>query len=422
MRRTEYFETEDGQKWLYWKRLIKEMHFEVEQEPKTKKSLKLEDKRYFRKKIKEQLQKDNRRAYRTDIILEIDFYTTDKNPAPLQTLSKNYLDLLHKSMPDIDNYKSILFNDDSQIKILIANYHLNEYGDNKSLIRIRTNTLTNFYEDISLADRILRNDFNDKDYSNNYKFEDYLRDEDLDDDTDAYNDYKELKNNKEQHYKTFGEQYYLAQEYLLKKELQERYLHINRISINDLINLYQSEFIKNKKYDDKKTIKKIFSATKNYVYIASDFFDLGEAPTEEGESTIFKEHIRKKLNLFREQKPILYPFLLPISIIVLFTPPERNIIDLDNLARRYIVSFITEILKPPASNAKVLENYEFYNNQYKINQKYHPYSLKNYQLLHLPREENSPVNGEIKFVITNGDTIYKNIKDSVYNLINKWEE
>jgi len=111
-----------------------------------------------------------------------------------------------------------------------------------------------------------------------------------------------------------------------------------------------------------------------------------------------------------------------VSIIVLFTPPKQNVIDLDNLARKYLVSFITEILKPPASNAKVLEKYEFYKYESKSTQKYHPNSLTNYQLLHLPRNDNSPDNGEIMFVITNGDTIYKNVKNTIDDLIRKWEE
>jgi len=247
MNRTEYFETEEGQKRLRWNRLLREMHFNIKQEPKTKKSLRIEDKRHFRKTVKEQLQKINRRAYQGDIILEIDYYTTANNPPPLQTLSKNYLDLLHKPMPEIDNFEGILFKDDSQIKILIANYHLNEYGNNKPLIRITTNTLKNFYEDINLAGRILKNDFHDKDYSNNYKFDDYLREENLNDNYDVYNDYADLLKNKDQIYNTWGEQYYLSREYMYKKEIQERYLHLNRIAIRDLINLYQSEFSDNRK-------------------------------------------------------------------------------------------------------------------------------------------------------------------------------
>jgi hypothetical protein len=58
--------------------------------------------------------------------MEIDYFTTQKIPPSLHTLSKNYLDLLHKPMPHIDSYKGLLFNDDRQIKILILNYHIDD--------------------------------------------------------------------------------------------------------------------------------------------------------------------------------------------------------------------------------------------------------------------------------------------------------
>ncbi len=397
------------------------MHFVIKQEPKTKKSLKKENKIHFRKAIKKQLQKNKRRAYRGDIILQIDYYTTENNPPPLQTLSKNYLDLLHKPMPEIDNLVGILFKDDSQIKILIANYHLNEYGDNNPQIRINTSTLKSFYEDISLAYRIIRNDFSDKDYSNNYKFEEYLKDEDLDDNTDVYHDYNDLLKNQAKIKETFGEQYFLAREFLYKKEIQERYLSFNRINIYDLVHLFQSEFPDNRKYKDDKRFVKIWDSTKNYVFLASDYFDLGKAPSDEGDSKILKAQLREQLNEFKKKKPALFPFLVPLSIIVLFVPPKQNVVDLDNLARNYIVPFINEILRPPATHSKVMTDFSFFKQDSEIHQKYHPNSLTNYQILQLPRQDNSPENGEIKFVLTNGDTIYKNVRNTVDDIIRKWE-
>ncbi len=421
MIRTEYIETTDGQKNLLNRRFLREIRFVIKQEPKTKKSLKKEDKRYFRKAIKEHLDKNNRRAYRSDIILQIDYYTTENNPPPLQTLSKNYLDLLHKPMTEVDNLEGILFKDDSQIKILIANYHLNEYGNNKPQIRINTSTLKSFYEDISLAYRIIRNDFRDKDYSNDYKFEEDLRDEDLDDNSDVYNDYNDLLKNQVAIKETFGEQYFLARKFLYKKEIQEHYLSSNRINIYGLVHLFQSEFSDNKKYKDDKRFVKIWDSTKNYVFLASDFFDLGKAPSDDGDSKILKTQLRKQLNEFKKKNPVLFPFLVPLSIIVLFVPPKRNIVDLDNLARNYIVPFLNDILKPPASHSKIIMDFSFFKEDSEIHQKYHPNSLTNYQLLQLPRQDNSPENGEIKFVLTNGDTIYKNIRNTVDDIIRKWE-
>ncbi|PRY90335.1 hypothetical protein BY457_12718 [Marinilabilia salmonicolor] len=291
MNRQEYFETEEGQKRLHWKRSAREMCFEITQEPGTKKSLKIGDKRHFRKAVREQLQIINRKAYRGDIILIIDYYTTENYPPPLQTLSKNYLDLLHESKLEVDKFENILFKDDSQIKILIANYHLNEYGDNRPKVRITTNSLKNFFEDIALAYRILNNDFLDADFSNNYKIDDYFREQELDD--DVYDDYADLIENKEKICKTWGEKVYRAREYMYKTEIQGRYLQLNRISIRDLIGLYQSEFSDNKKNIQDRKFNKLWNVTKNYVFIASDFFDLGKAPSEKGESKRFKEQFKK---------------------------------------------------------------------------------------------------------------------------------
>lgn len=422
MNRKEYFETEEGQKSLHWKRSAREMCFEIKQEPGTKKSLKIEDKRHFRKAVREQLQIINRKAYRGDIILIIDYFTTVNNPPPLQTLSKNYLDLLHKSMPKVDKFESILFKDDSQIKILIANYHLNEYGDNRPHVRITTNSLKNFYEDIALANRILNNDFLDADFSNNYKIGDYLREQELDDDYDVYDDYADLKENKEKICKTWGEKVYRTREYMYKSEIQGKYLQQNRMSIRDLIGLYQSEFSDNKKFIQDRKFNKLWDVTKNYVFIASDFFDLGKAPSEKGESKMFTERFKQQLVEFKIKYPVLFPLLIPVSIIVLFTPPRENVIDLDNLARDYIVPFITEILKPPASHSRVLEKYQLKKIASKPNQKNFLNSLTSYQILHIPRNINSPINGEIKFVITNGNAIYQNVKNIIDDLIRTWQE
>ena len=112
MTRTEYLETIEGQSYERLKRMIKTIYLDIKQEPKGKNSSNHE-KLFFRQEIKRQLKEMNRRPFKGDIILEIDYFTTQNNPPALQTLSKNYLDLLHKSMPDIDSNKGLLFQDDS---------------------------------------------------------------------------------------------------------------------------------------------------------------------------------------------------------------------------------------------------------------------------------------------------------------------
>ena len=115
--------------------------------------------------------------------------------------------------------------------------------------------------------------------------------------------------------------------------------------------------------------------------------------------------------------------LQPISVIITFLPPKRNVVDLDNLAR-YIVPFVNEILEPPATfkltyDRKYLN--ELLKNEVEIAQRFPPNSIASYQLIHIPRQDKDPENGEIKFVITDGLYPTTNIWRTVDDLIDKWE-
>src|SRR5262245_31931739 len=102
MKRSDYLETRQGQAHERLARSLDKIYLHIEQEPKSKNGITLAEQREFRKQVKDYLKKSSRRPFRGDIILEIDFQTTEDNPPALQTLTKNYLDLLHKSMPNVD--------------------------------------------------------------------------------------------------------------------------------------------------------------------------------------------------------------------------------------------------------------------------------------------------------------------------------
>jgi len=192
MTRTEFLNTIDGQLHERFKRFIKSIWLTVYQEPKGKNSSD-EEKRNFRKEIKTQLREQNYRRFRGDLILQIDYYTTQDNPPDIHTLSKNYLDLLHKEMPQVDSLKSILYEDDDQIKILISNYHIDEKADKKPCIEIKAYSMRHFLADIELADRIMTNNFSDSDYSLQTRFEDKLEEEIYYNNKDYFEDLRDLE-------------------------------------------------------------------------------------------------------------------------------------------------------------------------------------------------------------------------------------
>lgn len=424
MTRTEYLETKEGQSRERLKRTWKTIYLVIEQEPKGKNSSN-QDKLFFRQEVKRQLKEMKRRSFKGDIILKIDYFTTQNNPPALHTLSKNYLDLLHKSMSEIDTNKGLLFQDDGQIKILISNYHLDEYGNREPKIRISAYSLGNLYKDIELADRILSNKFEDSNYFRQSKFEDDFRLElDSNRSSDCIDDLRSLEKNKKFYINNFGKQYYYLQKHFYIRQIQEQYLKQNNFGIREIISLFQSNFSYYKKYANDRSFQNIWDSRRNLIFFSSDFLDFGDAPTQVGEKTIFKKNLQKKLKKFKEKYKILFPLLQPISVIITYLPPKHNIVDLDNLAR-YIVPFVNEILEPPLTfqltyDKKYLNG--LLKKEVEITQRFPPNSISSYQLIHIPRQEKDPENGKIDFVIADGLYFTSNIWRTIDNIIDKWEK
>ncbi|HSZ25791.1 MAG TPA: hypothetical protein VK766_08745 [Cytophagaceae bacterium] len=424
MTRTEYLETIEGQSQERIKRWIKTNYLVIQQEPKSKTSISQAEKIFFRQEVKRQLKERNRKVHTGDIILEIDFYTTKNNPPALHTLSKNYLDLLHKDI-DEDKLGGLLFKDDGQIKILIANYHLNIFGKQEPEIRITSYSLSSFIKDIELTDRIYTNKFDDADSFMHRRFiQETQREESMFDTSDYWEDLRSLEKNKEKHLKQFGEQFYDLQKHFLVRQIQEKYLKQNEIGIRDLTSIFQRRFSYNKRYSADKHFQNIWNITSGYIFLSSDFVGLGNAPTQEGETRIFKDKLQEQLKAFKEKHKVLFPLLQPINVTITFVPPKHNVIDLDNLAR-YIVPFVNEIFRPPATHRLAYDN-KFLNQLLKtemqITQRFPPHSITGYQLIHIPRKEEDPEAGRIDFIITDGFGLKSNVWHLVDDVIDKWEK
>jgi len=423
MTRTEYLNTIDGQRHERFKRFIKPIWLTVKQEPKGKNSSD-EEKRNFRKEIKEQLREQNRRRFRGDLILQIDYYTTKDNPPELQTLSKNYLDLLHKEMPQIDSLKSILYEDDDQIKILISNYHIDEKAHKKPCIEIKAYSMRYFLADIELVDRIMTNNFSDSDYSSQSRFEDKLEEEKYYNNKDYFEDLRDLEEGKKDYDRLFGEHYYNVQKNFLIRQVQEQFLKQNNLDIRSLISLFQPYFTNNKKYFDSKDFQSIWNGSRNLISFSPAYLHFGNAPQQRGEKNIFKNHLKKELKKFRKKFKILFPLLHPVSVIVTFIPPLKKVVDLDNLAR-YIVPFVNEIFEPPTVvQLTYKDSYltDLLKKEIEIVQRFPPNSIASYQLVQIPRLDNDPENGKIGFLITDGFYHLNNVWRTVDEIIHKWEE
>lgn len=426
MRRSEYIVTREGQAHEKFKRSLDKIYLQIQQEPKSKNGISLDEKKEFRERVRQLLKKQKRRAFRSDIILEIDFQTKQDNPPALHTLTKNYLDLLHKPMPDVDSNKEILFKDDSQIKTLIANYHLNTFINKKPEIRIRAYRFSHFIKDIELAGRIRHDRFeDDSGFSYRYRrYDDFEEEEYIRFNDDYYDDLLELEKDKDWYIEKSGVSFYTLQKQYLQRRIQEQFLQQNNISINNLISLFQASFNYNNKYSFDKKFQKLWELTANLISVSTNSIELGGAPYQKGDTRIFKSNLEKKLKEFKSKYRILFPLLQPISVTVFYTPPIQNVLDLDNLAR-YIVPLLTEIFEPPAILELAYDS-KFLNDSLKrevsILQRFPKNGIANYQLIYRPRAEDTPDEGIINFYITDGMFLNNNIWRTIDRFIDKWED
>src|SRR5688500_7203622 len=86
MSRLEYLETQQGQRSERRKRFLRRQRFTIgNHEPKSKNSITLAEQIAFQKAIVQQLEKIERRAYRSKVVLEIDFYSHQDDPPALHT-------------------------------------------------------------------------------------------------------------------------------------------------------------------------------------------------------------------------------------------------------------------------------------------------------------------------------------------------
>jgi hypothetical protein len=102
----------------------------------------------FQRQVSKQMRELGRQAFIGPIIVELEFWASERNSAEVHSLAKHYLDLLHRPHPDSGvERKHLLFRDDSQIQYLTCIYNA---AAEESGMHIRARRLSDFFSDIAL--------------------------------------------------------------------------------------------------------------------------------------------------------------------------------------------------------------------------------------------------------------------------------
>lgn len=313
-------------------------------------------------------------------------------------------------MPDIDNLEKILFNDDDQIKLLVTNYNFDHFGNEKPRIKIRAQRFSLFKEDIELAQHVYRNYDIEREFNNrSYNFSNY--DNYYDQYIDHLNDEKWMINDGMQ------ESFNLSK-YFLRQRLQEAYLQSNSINFENLFNIFQSSFKKNKIFSDNESLQRIWETMEKLNPLIFNVIPLGGAPIASGQKKEFKTTIEDKLDEFKSKHKILFPLVHPIGIILFYTPPIRNSLDLDNLARMIMPKLMDSFNPPPSiiTSLKHLDQNPELEKLSKSVQKLPKTAITNFQVVNRPRKIDSPEAGEIELFITDGMQSFQDLWNQIDSL------
>ena len=404
---------------------------EVDQEPKSK-SIKKEDAIYFQNKVLEALKKRCKRAYNSPIVLQIDFYTSQKTPPGIHSLAKNYLDLLKDPVPGLKiKCRKVLYNDDRQVKLLIVNYHLGE----GPAIHIQAETLRSFICDLDLIRRIQADDFEEGNKFDDYELsdardelDDKLTGDDLDDDDFTVRELRELESQKDPYIKKLGLKSYLAYRNMLIRGIQHNYLKSRQLDINWLLSIFPSFYLHEKsRATGIELYKNIAHMGRNFVSTIG--IHLPSKPTNKEKTKEFKEEIKRTFENFKKKYPVLFPLTSVLGVTVLFLPPKGEITDLDNLARKYIVPFINEIVQPPRHYVETINIDDMTDDPLKKHfleelsrlPKDPRYSIVQYQIIEVPRIADDSPEGYIRLFFNDG-SYESNLWAKLKHILDEWED
>ncbi|MGG1073780.1 hypothetical protein ABE178_28750 [Priestia megaterium] len=323
----------------------------IEQEPFSKGKSK--KKKEEAKRLRESVIKFHEYAslYRypanTDITLQLRLTASGSNPPHLHSVSKNILDLLHKETGDAtDNQRNrLLFEDDGQIKILEVTYHI-ETDPQKEIKKTETvaalkNLESKINSSIGVKDIApLESEIEIK-TPNIYIVSDTM---------DSFHKSLESLEKESRYDDSFDDDHFkdLLSEYSnnpddanIKFMLQREALKNNDLKLHELIGLYSGTSLT---WD---ILNREIKSSCRLGFIVPGLPDKGNKKQ-------YKLDILELVNELISKNVYLSPLLMPISLTIIFMPPQKHGKqnegkDLDNIAREYIIPAVHKSSEPHLS-------------------------------------------------------------------------
>lgn len=293
--------------------------------------------------------------------------------------------------------------------------------------------MRNFQADLLLARRILNPDFKDEDLSHSdlSAWADHLEnalseDEDLHDELGSTGlRLREIEAGQRSIVAQFGDDTYQLMHRMELQTWQRAYLRSSERAIHSPL---KSMVLHGRRSDDADLF--LDGVMRNLMSNPISTLELGGSPVHEGASAVFDQQVRKALGALVTPGSRLAPLLTMLSITVIIVQPKApgNRIDLDNLARTYILPRVHEILRPPVGfsvtgGAESLpsEVAAWWVQELEREKRRPEHSVVRYEVIELPRRREDPPNGYVRIGLGDG-FMSSSLWSRVCSALSKWSD
>jgi hypothetical protein len=429
--RGKYFRTRLGQAAALRKRRLRRVRVMLEQQPQSKK-IKAADAIDFQRAVLKRLEAAGQSAYRGDVFLQMDFFSSAKDPPAIYRLPKNYLDLLGKPRDDsgIDRTR-LLYRDDRQVKALIVGYHLRVRGS-KPGVWVTAEPFRDFLADLDLVECVSRDNFEDdggwwrRSSTDDFREGPFHRDEYRD--RDCFRELAKFERDRERVLRHLGNDAYESQRQMIRMTAHQEHLQeTERLICSGVLHAYQNTPKTTEEPHDG-FLNLLAFQTRNMTLGSPFTLEFHHAPHRTGDNAAFDAALRTALNNFKERYHYLFPLASTLNVTILMIPPEGGGKDLDNLTT-LILPALHEIWAPPSSlahayntdNIEDKSTREYWENARNELPKTLKHSITEYRAFALPRLSDDPEDGFVRLAIGGGMRPVR-FREEIDEYLAKWED
>lgn len=418
--RSEFTNSARAELFAYRRRKAAGIHLHLELDAQSKKRLNTEsqDERFVSEVAKGLKEQGRHTPFRLPVAIRMHFHVgLERTPPQIHQLPKHYLDLLQRHIasrpPD---RRPLLLQDDRLVEALFCSYTFADEEPSTPFMSFEVTTLTSFVRDLQLHRRIATGDFDEIDGVRELKIKDPYGLGDHDDELrdDSIDEYRRLVRMGESGRRHYGKKLYDALLLMNKHAAQHELLRRRELRPVDIATLYGPIPGRGRHDELFRSLLEVSAANvRQITTLGVACADLGPPAAQTGDSDILKVKVRAALEKMRDEYPILNPLYSTVGVTLLYVRPlKAQAIDLDNLARRFVVPIVHEELKPPATSLHAIQHLkpddvddEWVRNRLERLRRAHKHQITRYQVFSLPRIKDDPLEGKITVLIHGGDEI-----------------